>query len=78
MRQHDFERLQVGDLCTIIRGNDAGMIVEVVHIETFGDVNAIVIKPAGNKQFKGMYGSVYSRHLKVSTACELRLYSYKD
>ena len=77
MRQSEFERLQVGDLCTIMRGNDVGMIVEVVYIEQFDDgSNAIVIKPAGGALFRSM--SVYSRHLKITTARELTVYSHKD
>lgn len=79
MRQHEFENLVAGDLCTIIRGNDAGKIVEVVHIELCPDgSNAIVIRPAGDSLFESINGTVHSRHLKITTSRELHIYGYKD
>ena len=73
MRRDEFENLAVGDYCTIVRGRDAGKIVEVVYIEDGIDcANAIVVKPVGHELFTSP--TVYGRYLRVTTSYELKLY----
>lgn len=70
MTMKELGELKVGDLCTIIRGHDAGRLCEVAYIEG----ESVLVRSADGKRFNSLtkYGK-----LRLTSWRELKIVKKK-